>query len=211
MQLLTIITISLGALASAAPQFGFGRPFPVPVRGGDNIANFPGGRIGGTGSAGSNAGSSLNNNGNNNGGNSAGPIVDSPNSSVTQSSTSCANGQIVCCNGPTTNTASSNSGRQSTRTLYPQYQYLLSDLFRSRVNIPTVNNQRESNESNQCNSVTNWESGSASPICQQTVACCSGNQGPAVANVGCTAMNTVVNTGNSPVKNNGNGFFPFAN
>ncbi|KAK6513462.1 hypothetical protein TWF281_005087 [Arthrobotrys megalospora] len=205
MQLLTIVTLCLSALASAAPQggFGFGRGRP-----GDNINNFPGGRIGGTGSAGStDAGSSLNNNGNNNGGNSAGPIVGSPGSQVSQSSTSCANGQIVCCNGPTTNSASSNSGRQSTRTFYPQYQYLLSDLFRSRVSIPTVNNNRESNESNQCNQVTSWESGSASPICQQTVACCSGNQGPAVANVGCTAMNIVVNTGSSPVNNNG--FFPF--
>ncbi|KAK6507170.1 hypothetical protein TWF481_005619 [Arthrobotrys musiformis] len=210
MQLLTIITISLSALASAAPQFGNGRGVIGVGRVGDNIANFPGGRIGGTGSAGSNAGSSLNNNGNNNGGNSAGPIIDSPGSTVSQSSTSCANGQIVCCNGPTTNSASSNTGRQSTRTVFPQYQFLLTDLFRNRgISIPTTNNVRESNESNQCNTVTNFESGSASPICQQTVACCSGNQGPAVANVGCTAMNIVVNTGNSPVKNNG--FFPFAN
>ncbi|KAK6332611.1 hypothetical protein TWF730_004271 [Orbilia blumenaviensis] len=203
MQLLTIITISLGALASAAPQWGWG----PGGRGGGN--NFPGGRIGGTGGAESEAGSSLKNNGNNNGGNSAGPIVKSPNSQINQSSTSCANGQIVCCNGPSINTASSNSGRQSTHTLYPQYQYLLKDLFRTNikgVSIPNINNNEEREESNQCNSVTKFESGSASPICQQTVACCSGNQGPAVANVGCTAMNIVVNTGNSPVNNNG---FPF--
>ncbi|KAF3931927.1 hypothetical protein ABW20_dc0100974 [Dactylellina cionopaga] len=194
MQLLTILIVGLSALSyvSAAPQRGgFGGFGGRGGRGGDLIN---GGRIGGTGPSGSS---------NNNGGNS-GAIVGSPGSAVTQSSTSCGNGQIVCCNGPTTNTASSNSGRQSLRTSFPQYQFLLQDLFRGRVNIPTVNQNRESNTSNQCNQVTSWEAGAASPICQQTIACCSGNQGPAVANVGCTAMNIVVNTGSSPV----NGFFP---
>ncbi|EWC47054.1 hypothetical protein DRE_03816 [Drechslerella stenobrocha 248] len=192
MQLLTFTTLFLSALSavSAAPQRG--RPGDVTI--------VPG-RIGGTGSAGSSAGSNTSNNGNNNGGNTA---IGNPNSDVNQSSTSCANGQVVCCNGPETNTATSNTGRQSSRITYPQYQYLLQGLYRNRINLPTINNNRESSQSNQCTQVTSWESGSSSPICQQTVACCSGIQGAAVANVGCTAMNIVVNTGNSPV----NGFFP---
>ncbi|KAJ6263209.1 hypothetical protein Dda_1770 [Drechslerella dactyloides] len=198
--LLTIVAFALSALSavSAAPSHndrGRGRP------GRDGDVTVVPGRIGGTGSAGSNAGSDNNNIGNNNGGNTAIGVNDAD---INQASSSCGNGQIVCCNGPSTNTASSNTGTQRTKsfTQFPQYQYVLQKLHGARINIPTLNRNRESNQSNQCESVTTWKSGSASPICQQTVSCCSDIQGDAVANVGCTAMTIVVNTGNSPV----NGF-----
>ncbi|KAF3940456.1 hypothetical protein ABW19_dt0205059 [Dactylella cylindrospora] len=194
MQLLTFLSVGLSAISVvfAAPQRpGRGRGGRGRGRISDfDFANFPGGRIGGTGPAESR---------NTSGGNTSGQNV---NSEVAQSSTSCANGQVVCCND-FTNVANADSSSTDTRTFFPQYQFLLEDIFRSRINVPTVNKNREKNTNRKCTEVTSFDSGSASPICQQTVACCSGNQGPSVANVGCTAMNIVVNTGNSPV----NGFF----
>ncbi|KAF3913620.1 hypothetical protein ABW21_db0201279 [Orbilia brochopaga] len=195
MQLLTIVTLALSALSAvyAAPSHGSDRG-RGRGRGDGDVTVVPG-RIGGTGSSGANAGSDINNNGNKNGGNTA---IGNHDADVNQSSSSCGNGQIVCCNGPSTNTASSNTGSQKSRILneYPQYQYLLQRIH-GKINIPTSNKNKEVQQSNQCDSVTSFRSGSATPICKQTVSCCSDVQGDSVANVGCTALSISVDTGNT--------------
>ncbi|KAK6341283.1 hypothetical protein TWF696_008365 [Orbilia brochopaga] len=194
MQLLTLITFTLSALSavSAAPSHG-GRG---RGSGRDGDVTVVPGRIGGTGASDADAGSDLNNNGNNNGGNTA---IGNHDADVNQSSSSCGNGQIVCCNGPSTNTASSNTGSQKSKIFneYPQYQYLLERLHGNKVSIPTSNRNKEVQQSNQCDSVTSFKSGSATPICKQTVSCCSDVQGDAVANVGCTALSFSIDTGNT--------------
>ncbi|EPS37476.1 hypothetical protein H072_8832 [Dactylellina haptotyla CBS 200.50] len=197
MQLLTILTVGLSALsyvsAAPAPQGGF-----PGFRGGINN-----GRIGGTGPTGAGAGSAVDNNSATQGGNS-GAIVNSPGSVISQTSTSCGNGgQIVCCNGPSTNTATANanSGRETTQT-FPQFTSQMRNLFRSGINAPTVNNNRESNQSNQCDRITQFQTGS-SDLCRNTVACCAGDF--------CTAFNeNVVVNAPTNVNINGGRFFPKA-